>query len=444
MTTDGQAGDDGQTGAADGGGGPRGTREPLGAAEAGGRAEAARATNVRGGPTTAVVLAAGEGERLRPLTARRPKPMLPAATRPILEHVLDALIDAGVGELHLVVGYAGDRVRSGIGPDYRGVPVAYHEQTTRLGSGHALQRARGAIDGAFLVVNGDQVIDAAMVGAVRAAHADGDATATLAVVEADRAADYGAVRLSDGRVTELVEQPREGTYRLLNAGVYAFEPDVFGVLDGTNRRGGELALPDGVSRLVDDESVLGVRTDGFWRDAAYPWDLLTLSRELLARGDVDLPEVRRGAYVADSASIHPDATLIPPVAVGPDVAVEAGAVVGPDVAVGAGATVGTGAVVRESTVDEGARLFANATAVGLVAGEDVRVGPGAALPGGPATVRVGSRLHKDVDVGAILADRARIGGGATVVPGTAVGPDARVAAGATLAENVSAGTEVRR
>ena len=116
--------------------------------------------------SSAVVLAAGEGIRLRPLTANRPKPMLPAGTRPILEHVLNALIDAGVEDIHLVVGYQANRVRSYFGPTYRDVPITYHTQANQLGSGHALLQARDGPDGSFLLVNGDQIIDSRIVETV--------------------------------------------------------------------------------------------------------------------------------------------------------------------------------------------------------------------------------------------------------------------------------------
>ena len=142
-------------------------------------------------PTSAVVLAAGEGIRLRPLTAKRPKPMLPAGTRPILEHVLNALIDAGVDDIHLVVGYQANRVRSHFGPTYRDVPLTYHTQTNQLGSGHALLQARDGPTDSFLLVNGDQVIDSRIVEAGRTTHTD--AAAAFAVVEGPQAADYGAV-----------------------------------------------------------------------------------------------------------------------------------------------------------------------------------------------------------------------------------------------------------
>src|SRR6056297_1366141 len=134
--------------------------------------------------STAVVLAAGEGTRLRPLTRNRPKPMLPAANRPIIEYVFDALVDAGIEELHVVVGYKRDRVQGHVGSTYRGVPVTYHTQEKQLGSAHAALQARDALDDDFLVVNGDQVIQGDLVTDVMAAH-DTESAVTLAVIESD-------------------------------------------------------------------------------------------------------------------------------------------------------------------------------------------------------------------------------------------------------------------
>ena len=290
-------------------------------------------------PSSAVVLAAGEGIRLRPLTANRPKPMLPAGTRPILEHVLNALIDAGVDDIHLVVGYQANRVRSHFGPTYRDIPLTYHTQSNQLGSGHALLQARDGPTDSFLLVNGDQIIDHRIVDAVTDAHSG---TATMAVVEGPEAVDYGAVNLSGNEITELVEQPKSGEFRLFNAGVYAFTQQIFETLAELSVDQGELPLTDGIQDLIadPDHTVDGVRTDHFWMDATHPWDLLALSRELLTRGWVDAPETDTNVYVHESARIHPDATLVGPVVVDSDAVVEAGALVGPD------ATVGAGVVVR--------------------------------------------------------------------------------------------------
>jgi NDP-sugar pyrophosphorylase family protein len=274
---------------------------------------------------SAVVLAAGEGTRLRPLTKHRPKPLLPAANRPILSYVLDALIDAGVDDLHLVVGYQRDRVQDHVGPTYRGRTVTYHVQEKQLGTGHAVLQARDAIDADFLVVNGDEVVTAGMVEAVVDAHSTTDA-ATLGVVESDRAAEYGAVSLDGDRIVELVECPDDDSYRLLNAGIYACGPSLFADIESTGRRAGELYLTDAIAdQIREGNAVRGVRIEGLWSTATYPWDLLTVARDLLAIGHVDEPERSRGVYVDETASVHDDATLRAPVVVGPDAAIGPGA-----------------------------------------------------------------------------------------------------------------------
>jgi len=393
---------------------------------------------------SAVVLAAGEGTRLRPLTKHRPKPLLPAANRPILSYVLDALIDAGVDDLHLVVGYQRDRVQDHVGPTYRGHSVTYHVQGKQLGTGHAVLQARDAIDADFLVVNGDEVVTAEMIEAVRDAHSATDA-ATLGVVESDRAAEYGAVSLDGDRVVELVERPDDDSYRLLNAGIYACGPSLLADIESTERRAGELYLTDAIAdQIRAGNAVRGVRIEGLWSTATYPWDLLTVARDLLAIGHVDEPERSPGIYVDETASVHADATLRAPAVVGPDAVIGPGAVVGPDSALGRNTTVESGAVVEGSVLDIDTRIGANATVVDAVTGQGVTVGPGAAIPGGEADVRVGTTIHEGRRLGCIAADRATIGGGATVAPGTLMGPDASVGTGAYADGILPEGAEVRR
>jgi len=394
-------------------------------------------------PSSAVVLAAGEGTRLRPLTANRPKPMLPAGTRPILEYVLNAVIEAGVDEIHLVVGYQASRVRSHFGSTYRDVPLEYHTQDNQLGSGHALLQARDGPDGSFLLVNGDQVIDHRIVEAVRDHH-DKQA-ATLAVVEGSQAPVYGAVRLNGETITELVEQPQTGEYRLFNAGVYAFDQTIFERLEALAVDRGSLPLTDGIGELLKDgQTVAGVRTDEFWMDATHPWDLLTLSRELLARGWIDLPESETNIYVDDSASVHPDATLTGPVAIDQDTVIEAGAVVGPYAAIGENVTVGANSVLKDVVVDTGTTVGPHTTGIDLVVGQDCTLKADLTVAGGPADVVLNDTVHSDIDLGGVIADRVRIGGDATFEAGALVGPDATVGPGVVVRGTIKAGSEVVR
>jgi glucose-1-phosphate thymidylyltransferase len=393
---------------------------------------------------TAVILAAGEGSRLTPLTEYRPKPMLPAVNRPILEYVLDSLIAAEIDHIHVVVGYRATRVQSHFGPYYRGHELTYHRQETQLGSGHALLQVRDAIDDDFLVVNGDEVTADRMVRAVVEAHAP-DRLATLAVIESEEAHHYGAVRLRDTTVEEFVERPAEGDYRLLNAGVYAFDAAVFDYIDAAPRASGELGLPTAITWAMDrGETIHAVRTGGMRTEATYPWDLTELAASLLAAGFVEEPERRDGVFVDEAASVHPAATLRPPVAVAADAVVGPGAVVGPDVAVGRNTTVEANATVRRCVLDVDTRIGAGSVVTDSVTGQDAELSSGVTVPGGPGDVRIGTTVHEDRALGCVVSDRAVLGGGVTVDPGTLVGPDARVGHGVSLHDNVDADAEVRR
>jgi glucose-1-phosphate thymidylyltransferase len=369
--------------------------------------------------------------------------MLPAGTRPILEHVLNGLIDAGVNDIHLVVGYRANRVRSYFGSIYRDVPLTYHTQANQLGSGHALLQARDGPNGPFLLVNGDQIVDRRIVKSVRTAHTN--TAATLAVVEGPEAVNYGAVHVDGDEVTELIEQPASGGFRLFNAGVYAFSQQLFETLDTLSVERGELPLTAAIQQLIDDEEdVTAVRTDHFWMDATHPWDLLSVSRELLNRGWVDAPAIGTDIYVDDSAHVHPEATLVKPVVIDSDAVIEAGAVVGPYAAIGASAMVGSGSVCSDTVVDNDTTIGPNTTAIELVAGQGCEIGAGLTAAGGPAEVALDEQIHSDINLGGVIADRVDIGGGATLEPGALIGPEATVGDGVVVRGHIDAGSEVVR
>jgi len=390
---------------------------------------------------SAVVLAGGEGSRLRPLTKHRPKPLLPAATTPILEHVFDQLLEAGVTEITVVVGYGRNRVQAHFGPTYRNVPLTYVTQTQQLGSGHALLAAENAVDGTTLVVNGDQIVASDIVQDVLEAHDDESTVATLGLLNRADIGSYGGVVLDDGEIIEIVENPQDKrTYRL-NAGVYAFEPPIFDAVRAAEPRAGEQSLTDGIKELlVSDETVQGVVSEGLWVDATYPWDLLDVSFELFETGVID---GSCDGNIAESARIHDSAVVREPVVIAPDCEIGAGAIVGPYACLGENATVGSNAVVERSVIDDDTRVGTAATVVDCVTGVGVTIGNGTTIPGGPGDVRVGDRVFEDEFLGALLGDRVEDAGGCTYVPGTVVGPEATVEAGATVRGTLSEGTEVR-
>ena len=396
---------------------------------------------------SAVVLAAGEGTRLRPLTRHRPKPMLPGATRPILEHVLDQLVEAGITDITLVVGHGRTRVQSHFGPTYRNVPLTYTTQETQLGTGHALLTAEQAVDGPCLVVYGDQLVDTAIIRDVVAAHraaadeADAPA-ATLGLLESPAAADYGGVILEEDQVVEIVERPQDDRHYLLNAGVYVLEPQAFAAVRAAKSRRGEQSLVDGLAHLLKEgDPVYGTVSEGLWVDATYPWDLLEVAVELF---DADVVDGSGANSTGDSsATVHESAVIREPVAVAPDCEIGPGAVVGPYAALGANVTIGSNAVVERSVLDRDTRVGANATVIDCVTGVGVTIGAGSIIPGGPGDVRVGDRVFEGERLGALLADHVTDRGGVTYCPGTIVGADSTIAAGAKVAGTLAEKTEVR-
>jgi glucose-1-phosphate thymidylyltransferase len=393
---------------------------------------------------TAVILAGGEGERLRPLTRNRPKPLLPAGNRPIIEYVLDSVIEAGISDIHVVVGYKHNRVQSHLGDTYSDVDLTYHIQEKQLGSGHALLQARDAVTDPFLVVNGDQITEPSIITDVLSAH-DAAMAASMGVIESDKAAEYGTVSLTDGNVTDLTEHPETDAGGLLNAGVYVFTPEIFSVLADLPRPGGVLTIPAGVSALVADPetAVLGVETDGFWTDATYPWDLLTVAEQVFSMDWIDLPSQETDVWVADSATIHPAAELVPPVVVGVDSEIAAGAVIGPHVALGRNTTVGSNSVLTRTVLDTDCRVGANTTLIDTVFGQNVTVGSSSVVTGGRNDIQLNDRVYPDRELGCVIADRTTVGGGVTIGGGLLLGSDATIDDGVSLSRNVADDAEVR-
>ena len=382
----------------------------------------------------AIVLAAGEGTRLRPLTKYRPKPMLPAGSRPIIEHVLDELIAADIEEITLVVGHRGDRIQSHFGQSYRGVALTYRIQKTQLGTGHALLVAEPP-DEPYLLLNGDQIADRQLIRDVRSEH---EGVVTLGVLPGHDVSDYGGAIVRDGRVIDLVDRPTDDRDYYLNAGVYCCEPALTEAVESLEMRDGERSIIDAITALIDeDATVTAAVSEGYWADANYPWDLLTIATDLLHHD-------RGRDSTADTTTIHDSAVIHEPVVIGSNSEIGPGAVVGPDTVLGENATVGANAVVQESVLDRDTRVGPNATIIDTVTGIGTRIGAGATIPGGPGDVRIGDRIFTDRRLGALLADRVVDGGGTTYLPGTVVGPDVYVESGALVRGVIEAGARIGR
>ncbi|MFC7137858.1 sugar phosphate nucleotidyltransferase [Halobaculum litoreum] len=324
----------------------------------------------------AVILAAGRGTRMRPLSRITPKPMLPVGDRPLVAHVADAAVGAGADELVFVVAADSDHIRAYFGDSYGGIPVSYAVQDPPAGTADAVRCALRHVDGRFAVLNGDNLFEPAAIA---------DLFAEEAAVLAHRVDDpreYGVLSTDGDRVTGIVEKPDDPPTDLANAGAYVFPAsmrDAFGV-ERSSR--GEYEITDAVETAIDEFDVTAVET-ARWLGVARPADFVRANELLLDAGEAlaDGEDRGDGVVVARGATVSPDAVVEGPVLIGAGATIEADAVVrGPGV-VGADAVVGTGAEPTRSVVFPGARVGADVILDGVVLGPRCDLSTGACVLG---------------------------------------------------------------
>ena len=224
----------------------------------------------------AVILAAGKGTRLRPLTEDKPKVLVEVDGRPLIEYAFDALIDAGVSEFVVVVGYESELIVDRYGDAYEGVPITYAHQHEQLGLAHALVTAEPYVDDDFMLMLGDNVFRANLGDVVNRQREDrADAAFLVEEVPWEEASRYGVCDTTeDGEITRVVEKPDDPPSNLVMTGFYVFTPAIFHachLVQPSDR--GEYELPDAIDLLIrSGRTVDAVRMDGWRIDVGYPAD----------------------------------------------------------------------------------------------------------------------------------------------------------------------------
>lgn len=298
-------------------------------------------------PQKAVVLCAGEGSRLRPLTFSRPKHLLPVAGKPILGWALDAIREAGIDDVALIVGHQAEAIRQYVGAgDAWDISVEYITQVAPLGIGHAVNLARDYVAGApFLVYLGDNLFEEGISGFVERIGAT-DWEAALMLKSVDDPRRFGVARMDEDRVVEVVEKPANPPSNLAIVGVYAFRSTVFEAIDSLEPSArGEIEITDAIQRLIQGGvRVTGREVHGIWEDAGEPAALLRTNREWLARmkgqelhGKVEGCTFE-GPVSIDAGAIAVNSRFIGPCKVGANCTIR-DSEVGPDVAISEGCEV---------------------------------------------------------------------------------------------------------
>jgi mannose-1-phosphate guanylyltransferase len=330
----------------------------------------------------ALILAGGEGTRLRPLTLTIPKPVVPLGDRPFIAYMIEWLRGHGVDDVILACGFMADGIKAVLGDGAQlGVRLRYVEEQEPLGTGGALKYAQDLLGERFLMLNGDVLTDIDLSGQL-AQHERTGARATLALVSVEDPSAYGLVRCEPGGVvTDFLEKPGPGEAdtNLINAGAYVLERDVLAEMApaGTN-----ISIERDVFPRLVGRGLFGFAADGYWLDIGTPQRYLQAAFDILCgRVATAVPVQSDGVLVLDGCSIAPGATIGPEAVLGPEVTVEADAVIEHSVVL-TGATVGVASTIRSTIVGPRAHIGGGCQVEDGVLGEGAVVGPGSTLGAG--------------------------------------------------------------
>ena len=340
-----------------------------------------------------LILAAGLGTRLRPITSLRPKPTLSVANRPLIHYAVDDLLDAGVHEIAVVVSPDTDAaLRAALEPYETRATFTFVVQDPPEGLAHAVLVARDFLgDDPFVMYLSDNLFEHGIRPFVEAFDPADGTNAVLALVRVEDPRAFGVAQIEDGRVTALVEKPEVPPSDLAVAGVYVFDRSIHDAIENLPRGAkDEYQITDAIARVIERGGrVVPVEVTGYWKDTGKPEDVLDANRLELSRlsrdvrGTVDSAELI-GDVVVDEGAVVRHSTVVGPARIGPGATV-ANAYVGPYTSLGANVRL-EDAEIEYAVVGAGSRIDGVAGRIqGSLIGEEVEI---VATVGRPATHRL--------------------------------------------------------
>ncbi len=390
----------------------------------------------------AVILAAGEGYRLKPFTVTRPKVMIPVGNKPILEYVVKALQESGIIDIIMVVGYKREKIMDYFGDGHRwGVNIVYVEQFQQLGTAHALRQVSHMVNDRFLVINGDTIIDSSAIKEIIRVSSGEAAILTVTVA---RAHQYGVVKTQNHLVKAILEKPKEETSNVVNAGVYSFSPVIFGFLESMEiSERGEYEITDALRMMLNEgHAIKSVHSSATWMDALYLWNLLDMNVATLARTKADIRgKVEEGAHIigpvalGENSVIMAGSYVVGPAAIGDNCDIGPHSVILPSTSIGSNCSLEPFTRISNSILMNNVKVSSFGYAANSIIGEGVSVGPGFIAEARDTRVVVDNVLMS-ANIGAIIGDNTEVAGRVLVKPGRIIGVRCRIGPGAMVSENV--------
>jgi mannose-1-phosphate guanylyltransferase/phosphomannomutase len=371
----------------------------------------------------AVIMAGGEGSRLRPLTSNQQKAMIPMANRPMMEHIIRLLKDHGFDELVITVAFMANNVRTyfGDGSEF-GVSIQYATEETPLGTAGSVRNAKDELDERFLVIAGDVITDIDLSAIVRF-HEEKGAVATIGLKSMEDPLEFGIVITNeDGSIERFLEKPTWGQVfsDTINTGIYVLEPEIFDYIDGD--RAVDFSGEVFPALLDAGRPLFGYSCEGYWEDVGTLAAYGRAHQDVLdGKVDLHLPGfgVGEGVWVGEGSEIDPSATIEGPVIIGDNCRIGAGAEVREYTVLGSNVRVGRDASLHRAVVHDNSYLAAGVRLRGTVVGRS-------------CDLRQGARCEE----GVVLGEKCFVGEHAVINPSVKVYPFKTVEPGAIINSSI--------
>ncbi len=408
-----------------------------------------------------VLLTAGEGTRMRPLTLTRPKTMLQVGGKPILQYNLEALKDAGIKDIIMVVGYKKDVIEDyfGDGSSF-GVNINYITQEKRLGTAHAINSVRDMINGEFIVLNGDIIVDPELIVDLIAKYGSKEASSILTLTEVEDPSSFGVVEIENGIIKNIVEKPAPGEApsNLINAGIYLFDKNIFDAIDKTEKsERGEYEITDSLKIQMNENKIIrGLKSNYKWIDVGRPWELLNVNEHFISEMEEDIQgEIEEGVTIhgkvilGKNSIIRSGTYILGPVFIGEGCDIGPNSYLRKYTCLGNNVNIGNAVEIKNSIIMDGTNVNHLSYVGDSVIGANCNVAAGtniANLRFDNKNVKMNIKGEKfDCGVrklGAVFGDNVKTGINSSFNPGVKVGINSAIGSGTIIYEDIPSNTLV--
>jgi len=392
----------------------------------------------------AVILAAGEGKRLRPFTETMPKVMLPVANKPLLEYVFDATRKSGIDEIVVVVGYKKEVIMEYF-KDYKDVKITYVTQDRQLGTAHALLQAKKHIKDSFIVLAGDNIIDPGSIAKLLKDQSE----YSLLIKEHPHPSKYGVVFIENRSIRRIVEKPKEDVGKYISTGIYKLPRSVFRDIEQCTSEGAH-ALSSVIQFLVDKGKHINTILAKSWMDIVYPWDLISVNEVMI-----------QGTAASTSGVIEKGVSLKGPVAIGKDTKIYSGCYIvgpvvigdsceiGPNTCIFPSTSIGNNTMIhpfseiRSSVIMDDVHISSNSHISRSVIGKGCIIGDNFSTITGKTMIEIDNEFKRlETPIGAMVGEDCIIESHVVVDPGKIIGRKCKISPMKHIIKNIPSESKV--